>query len=155
MFLNWFVYLLRTTVYQRKKTVRILKSNVYYVIEGLLLYIFNCWSSYVSLTDDWPFTKQGWTDWINSICLQVLSIKKKREKGTCSGGCNPVKWLNQTRRNLTIEFEFCNHTKINTVAFIFCRKGFYYLRLAHSRFARVYHVQAFLIPIFCSISFPI
>ena len=53
-----------------------------------------------------------------------------------SGGCNPINWLSQTRRNRTIEF--CNYTKINTVAFILYGKGFCFLRLAHFCFASAY-----------------
>ena len=46
-----------------------------------------------------------------------------------SGGCNPLtdNWIS--------EFEFCNDTKINTVAFILCGKGFCFLCLARFRFA--------------------
>ena len=38
-------------------------------------------------------------------------------------------WVNQEKSdNRILEFELCNHTKINTVAFISCRKGFCFLR---------------------------
>ena len=65
-----------------------------------------------------------------------------QDMASYSGGCNPINWLNQTRRNSTIEYlnlNFCNHTKINTVTFIFCGKGFYFLLLAHSGFAGAYY----------------
>ena len=40
--------------------------------------------------------------------------------------------------NLISEFKFCNHTRINTVAFILCGKDFCFLRLYHFRFAIAY-----------------
>ena len=47
--------------------------------------------------------------------------------------------------NWIFEFTFCNHTKINIVAFypFFWAKGFYFLRLAHSRFASAYTSKPF------------
>ena len=45
--------------------------------------------------------------------------------------------------NWISKFEFYNHTKINTVAFIFCGKGFCFLCLAHSCFASVYTLKHF------------
>ena len=51
---------------------------------------------------------------------------------------------NQEKLNNWIsEFEFCNHTKINTVALILCRKGFHFLRLANPRFAIAYTSKPF------------
>ena len=56
----------------------------------------------------------------------------------CNGGCNLVNPVNQEKSdNWISEFEFYNHTKINTVAFILCGKGFCFLRLAHFRFTSV------------------
>ena len=58
----------------------------------------------------------------------------------CSGGCSPVNWLSQTRRNLTIEFlglnfvsrrNLCKNSvfyeNMNTVAFILFGKVFIFL----------------------------
>ena len=45
--------------------------------------------------------------------------------------------------NWISEFEFCNRTKINTVAFILCGKGFCFLRLAHFRFVSAYTSKPF------------
>ena len=44
--------------------------------------------------------------------------------------------------------KLCNHTKTNTVAFMLCGKGSYFLRFAYSYFPSAYHVQAFSIPMF-------
>ena len=67
-----------------------------------------------------------------------ISIWKSRYTWLISGGCSPVDWLSQTRRNLTTEFldlkfessrklykNLVFYENINTVAFI--RKGFYFL----------------------------
>ena len=81
---------------------------------------------------------------------QLTSVRVKYYHN--SGGCSPVNCFRHTRRKFgdwISEFEFCKHTKINTVTFILCGKGFYFLRLAHC------HVQTFSMPIFCSIAFRI
>ena len=62
-----------------------------------------------------------------------------------SGGYSPVNWLSQTRRNLAIEY--LNLNFVTTLYLILYGKSFYFVRLAHSYFARAYHVQAFSIPI--------
>ena len=54
--------------------------------------------------------------------------------------------MSQTRRNLTIEYlnlNFVTTPKLTPVAFILCGKGFYFLRLAHSRFASAYTSKPF------------
>ena len=60
-----------------KKRVWILTCNVHYVTQSVLLLIFSCCSLYHHFTNDQPFTKQGWITWMDSICFQVRSIKKK------------------------------------------------------------------------------
>ena len=63
-----------------KKSMRILKSNVYYDTQCALLFIF----SFCSWFDDRPFTKQGQIAWMVSTCFQVPSIKKKGKHGEYS-----------------------------------------------------------------------
>ena len=47
-----------------KEKVRILKSNIYYVTQDALSFIFSCCSWYVWLTYYRHFTKKGWIAWI-------------------------------------------------------------------------------------------
>ena len=67
-----------------KEIVRILKSTVYYVTQSALLFIFSCCSSYIWLTYDQHFTKQGWIACMECTCFQVRSIKKKGKHGKYS-----------------------------------------------------------------------
>ena len=67
-----------------KERVRILKSNVHYVTQYVLLFIFSCCSWYVWLIYDQYFTKQGWITWMDSTCFQVRSVKKKGKHGKYS-----------------------------------------------------------------------
>ena len=60
-----------------RERVRILKFNLYYVTQGVLLFIFSCCSWYVSMTYNRHFTKQEWIAWMDSTWFQVQSIKTK------------------------------------------------------------------------------
>ena len=67
-----------------------------------------------------------------------------------SGGCNPVNWLGQTRRNLTIEFldlNFASRRKLcknsvfwenmNTIAYILLWKAFIFSRFCSFPFRKL------------------
>ena len=74
-------YLWRKT---SRKRLRILECNVYYVTQGVLLFIFSCCSLYIWLTYDWPFMKKGGIAWTGITCFQMRSIKKKWKDGRYS-----------------------------------------------------------------------
>ena len=57
------------------------------------------------------------------------------------GGCNPVNWLSQTRRNLTNEY--LNLNFVATFYSFYAEKGFFFLRLAPSRLASAYTSKPF------------
>ena len=72
--------------------------------------------------------------------LQCSINKIKSIRTIYWGGCSPVDWLSQTRRNVSIEFLNLNSkiSKIKTVAFILWRKGFsFYCVWVYSRFTSV------------------
>ena len=76
-----------------------------------------------------------------------------------SDGCNLVNWLSQTRRNLTIEYLNLNSVTTPKLTLLhsihFMRKRFLFLAFGSFPFRECVHVQAFSIPIFCSIPFRI
>ena len=53
-----------------------MKSNVYYVTQGVLFFIFNCCSWFVWLTDDQSITKQG-SEW--TVSAFKCDQKKRKE----------------------------------------------------------------------------
>ena len=54
------------------KKATILKFNAYYVTQGILLFIFNRFRLYVSLTDGWPLIKTK----LNLLLLSATNNKK-------------------------------------------------------------------------------
>ena len=73
-------------------------------------------------------------------------LLSKIQQSYCSGGCNPVNWLNQTRRSLTIEhlnLNFVTTPKLTPFHLVYAEKGFCFLRLAHFHFASGYTSKPF------------
>ena len=78
---------------------------------------------------------------------ESMALRKKMDQA--SGGCSPVNWLRQTRRNVAIEFldlnfarrkKLCKNSvfdgNMNTVVFIFFGKVFIFLRFCSFPFRK-------------------
>ena len=113
----WLLYILGAPASKLTSTKKatVLKFNVCYVSQGILLFNFSGYRLYAWLTVGRSLIKTKLTRLINSVCFRVGSITKKAKHGKYSVKVHSGKYSAWYRKTiLKIQYKFAD-TKINWV----------------------------------------